>query len=298
MSVPLSFVRHQLPLIAGFGRLAVLAVGRRVLPRASNGAFALPGPQLSQRVPPRAPQLIEGFLAHLGSPVGTWDGVLPPHLFPQWTFPLVSRAIEPLPYSPLRLLNGGCRLTVNRPLPPDEAIDVTAQLTGVEDDGRLALLTVQVTTGTATAPNALEIEFRPLVRVGRRKGSDDGERREKKARPCVPADAREIGRWSLGWRDSFDFALVTGDFNPIHWVPPVARAAGFRSTLAHGFATMCRSIEALVAGDGARLGEIEVRWTKPLTLPAAIAAFVQGDQAFIGERPGGEAFMTGRFGLR
>lgn len=295
MAVPLSFVRHQLPMLNAIGRSALGALRQRLQP--PRGTPPLPGPVLSERLPPRDPALVEAFLAHIGSLPGTWQGALPPHLFPQWGFALLSRGLEGLPYPPLRMLNGGCRMIVNRAMPMNEAIDVEVQLTDIRDDGRLAVLTERLVTGTATAPAALEVEFHPVARLG----SGSGNKSDKagaKERPTVPADAREIGRWSFGPRAGLDFALLTGDFNPIHWIPPAARAAGFKSTILHGFASMCRVVEALVDGDGARLGELEVRFVKPLVLPAEVGAFVQGDAVFIGERPGAEAYMTGRFGLR
>lgn len=296
MAVPLSFVRHQLPMLNAIGRSAALALRQRLQP--TRGTPPLPGPLLSERVPPRDPALVEAFLAHVGSRAGTWQGALPPHFFPQWGFALLSRGLEGLPYPPLRMLNGGCRMLVNRAMPMGEAIDVEVQLTDIRDDGRLAVITERLVTGTATAPNALEIEFYPVVRLGSGKPRGDKAAAAGKEKPAVPADAREIGRWSLGPRAGLEFALLTGDFNPIHWIPAAARAAGFRSTILHGFASMCRVVEALVDGDGARLGELEVRFVKPLVLPAEVGAYVLGDAVFVGERPGAEAYMTGRFGLR
>jgi acyl dehydratase len=264
--------------------------------RKPRGTPPLPGPLLSARVPPRPAALVAAFLEHIGSRPGTWEGVLPPHLFPQWAFALLSRALEGLPYSPLALLNGGCHMTVNRPMPMGEAIDLEAQLVRVDDTGRLAVITERLVTGTANAPQALEVDFFPVARLPGK--GRDAARPESKERPGVPARASEIGRWSLGPRAGLEFALLTGDFNPIHWIRPAARAAGFESTILHGFAVMSRAIEALVAGDGARLGELEVRFRKPLVLPAEVGAFVDGDAIYVGERPGAEAYMTGRFGLR
>lgn len=293
MAVPLSFVRHQLPMLNAIGRSAFGAVRQRLRP--VRGTPPLPGPVLSERVPPRDPALVEAFLAHIGSRPGTWQGALPPHFFPQWAFALLSRGLEGLPYPPLRMLNGGCRMVINRPMPMGEAIDVEVQLTEIHDDGRLAVMTERLVTGTATAPEALEVEFHPVARQGSGKKSDKSGTRDK---PTVPAGAREIARWALGPRAGLEFALLTGDFNPIHWIAPAARAAGFKSTILHGFASMCRVIEALVDGDGARLGELEVRFTRPLVLPAEVGAFVVGDAVYVGERPGAEPYMTGRFGLR
>lgn len=296
MSVPLSFVRHQLPMLTAIGRTAAAAFRQRM--KAQRGTPPLPGPLLTGRVPPRDPALVDAFLAHVGSRPGTWDGALPPHFFPQWVFPLLSRALEGLPYPPLQMLNGGCHLIINRPLPMGEALDIEVQLTDISDDGRLAVMTERCVTGTATAPNALEIEFHPVARIAQKGGSKKSSEGPRKDKPTVPMGAREIGRWSLTARSGFEFALLTGDFNPIHWIPVAARAAGFKSTILHGFASMTRVVEALVEGDGARLGELEVRFVKPLVLPAEVGAYVVGDAVYVGERPGAEANMTGRFGLR
>ena len=297
MSVPLSFVRHQLPMLNAIGRTAALALKQKVVrPRAMP---PVPGPILTERLPPRDPKLVEAFLAHVGSRPGTWaDGQLPPHFFPQWVFARLSRALEGLPYPVMAMLNGGCHLTIHRPMPMGEAIDVEVQLTEVDDDGRLAVITERCTTGTATAPAALDIEFHPVVRLPKKKGAGDGPKKDK---PTIPTSAREIGRWSLAANAGLEFALLTGDFNPIHWIPAAAKAAGFKSTILHGFGAMTRAIEAIVAdagGDGTRLGEIDVRFTRPLVLPADVGAFVDGDRIFVGERPGAEPNMTGRFGLR
>ena len=53
---------------------------------------------------------------------------------------------------------------------------------------------------------------------------------------------------------SLDFAKLTGDFNPIHWVPAYARASGFRSCILHGFATMSYAMEAIRSARACALG--------------------------------------------
>jgi len=45
---------------------------------------------------------------------------------------------------------------------------------------------------------------------------------------CSADGAHEIGWWSIRPNDAVDFAVLTGDFNPVHWLPAYARAAGFR----------------------------------------------------------------------
>ena len=55
-------------------------------------------------------------------------GLVPPHLFPAWTFPPMIEALSVLPFPMTAVLNQGCRLEVHAPLPAGEAMQCTAQL--------------------------------------------------------------------------------------------------------------------------------------------------------------------------
>ena len=85
-------------------------------------------------------------------------------------------------------------------------------------------------------------------------------------------------------------------------MPPAARAAGFKNVILHGFATLARAIEgmnrALFAGDPSRLATIDVRFTRPLVLPAKVGLYVRGDEIFVGSAKGGPANLVGTFTTR
>ena len=66
----------------------------------------------------------------------------------------------------------------------------------------------------------------------------NGKAAKKREPSRVPGDARELSFWNLSASAGLEFAKLTGDFNPIHWVPAYARASGFRNVILHGFATM------------------------------------------------------------
>jgi len=118
----------------------------------------------------------------------------------------------------------------------------------------------------------------------------------------VPVDAREIAFFKLKPDAGLDFAKLTGDFNPVHWVPRWAKAFGFRNVILHGFGTMARAIEALnrglLAGDVDALQEIDVRFTRPLVLPARVGVYVRENKIWVGDAPGGPAYLEGSFKLR
>jgi acyl dehydratase len=139
----------------------------------------------------------------------------------------------------------------------------------------------------------------PLKREDKKNGKSNGKAKDK-AR--VPVDAREIAFFKLGPNAGLDFAKLTGDFNPVHWVPRWAKAFGFRNVILHGFGTMARAIEALnrglFAGDVTALREIDVRFTRPLVLPARVGVYVSGDKVWVGDAPGGPAYLEGSFKIR
>ncbi len=262
----------------------------------------LPGPLLTAELAPRNPTLVRDYVRHVGGDPSWYRGVLPPHLFPQWGFPLLARTLDPLTYDLRRILNAGCRLEIRGPLPADEPLQLEAQLMAVDDDGRRALLTERLLTGTVSCPSAVECHVTALVPIPRKQG-EERPRKEKKARPRVPAGAREIHRWGLAPTSGRDFAVLTGDINPIHWVAPYARMAGFKGRIAHGFSGMARLAESLNrqvwSGDAGRLGSLEVRFVRPLRLPAKVGVYIDDDDGcYVGDAPGGPAYFSGSFAER
>src|SRR5688572_23840617 len=140
--------------------------------------------------------------------------------------------------------------------------------------------------------------------MGRRGGRTGGGTKstgdKKKPEPeRVPLDAEELARWKIPSNAGLAFAMLTGDFNPVHWVPPYARAFGFRNTILHGFSTMARAMEGLqrtlFAGSVRAIRVLDVKFTKPLVLPAKVGLYVKGESLWVGDAPGGPAYLVGTF---
>jgi MaoC like domain len=266
-----------------------------ILPRRPGSKPETPGPWIEAELPPRPEALVRDYLAHVGADPSAYRGLVPVHLFPQWGFPLALRALAGLSYPPARAVNAGCRIDVRSPLPAGEPLLVRARVEAVDDDGRRAWITQRLVTGTHSAPEAMSAELRIHVPLRRR---DDAPR--AKTRPAVPAGALALAALRVDTRAGLDFAVLTGDFNPIHWVAPYARLFGFPATILHGFATLARAVEALnrglFAGDPTRLRSIDVRFTKPLVLPARVSVYTTPDGGvWIGTTPGSDAYLEGRF---
>jgi acyl dehydratase len=258
----------------------------------------VPGPTVRATLPPRPDALVRDYVAHVGGDPAAYAGRVPPHLFPQWGFPLAAETLASLPYPLAKTMNAGSRVEVRAPLPAGEPLLVTARLEAVDDDGRRALLRQRVVTGTPSTPAAITADLFAYVPLARARG---GERAEKK-RPTVPSSAREVGRLRADRAAGLAFASLTGDVNPIHWLPPYARAAGFRRPILHGFATFARAWEGLVraeaGGDPGRVAFVDARFVKPLPFPADVGLFVDDARGvWVGEAPGGAAYLEGSYGL-
>ena len=318
MAVSNKHILQQGPVIRSLASTALAAI-RQQLGRAPRaGEPTLPGPEVHVTLPPRPAALVKDYIRHVGGDPSAYRGIVPAHMFPQWGFGLASQALAGIPYPLARVLNGGCRLQINAPLPAGEPLDVRAWLQGIDDNGRRAVLHQRVVTSTASAPNAVEADLYAIVPLGgdKKNGKSNGKAGgngavtaappkappkadDKMDRPRVPDDAEEIGRWRLRADAGLDFAKLTGDFNPVHWIPAYAKAFGFRNTILHGFSTMARAIEGLqrgpLAGSVRALRVFDCKFTRPVVLPSKVGLYVRGSEIFVGDALGGPAYLVGSF---
>ncbi|HEX6242183.1 MAG TPA: MaoC/PaaZ C-terminal domain-containing protein, partial [Polyangiales bacterium] len=238
---------------------------------------------------------------HVGGDPAAYKGTLPAHMFPQWGFGLAGRALDGVPYRMARVLNGGCNFELRAPIPAGEPLQVTARLESIDDDGRRAVMQQRVITSTPSVKEALIADMFAIVPLGggKKEGNGASKKDAKKDVPSVPKGAREVAFLEIGAKAGLDFAKLTGDFNPIHWIPAAAKASGFPNVILHGFGTMARTIEALnknvLGGNPQAIKKWNCRFTRPLVLPAKVSVFVQGQEVFVGAAPGGPAYLVGSF---
>ncbi len=292
MGVSARHVLQQLPTLGAMARAGARDALRTVR-RTTGGALpATPGPWVTVTLPARQPLMTEVYARHVGADALRYEGRVPPHLFPQWTFPLQLEAMRDLPFPLARMLNAGARLEVDAPLPAGEPLQVATRLERVDESPTRVLVECLSETGTALRPAAHRALFRAIL--PRRGGSG--------AKAPVPDDARELARWTLPVDAGFDFAKLTGDFNPIHWVPSYAKAFGLPNVILHGFSTMARTWEGLAHRLEMEPGVLDVRFERPLVLPAQVGLYVRGDagagEVWVAEGPGKVPSMRGTYTAR
>jgi acyl dehydratase len=295
MPVSTRFVAHQLPVIAQLGRTALAALAQRVAP--ATGAPALPGALTERVIDPPPNDLVRAYIKAVGGELRTYRGKVPAHLFSQWGLPMAAAGLSGVPYPIMKIVNGGCRMEVREHLPAGEPLEVTAQLVDIDDDGRRAVLHQVITTGRVGEPPGVVAHLYPIVVYGKRK-----EGAPRKERPVVPTDGvTELDVFEFVPSDALDFAKLTGDFNPIHWIEAYAKMSGFESTILHGFASMSWAIEGVqrkLYGGEPAVRVCDARFTSPLALPARVGLYVSepgedgAREVWLGDGPGERAYMT------
>ena len=124
----------------------------------------------------------------------------------------------------------------------------------------------------------------------------DGPVLERSAEPALPL--LEVASWQAPANIGRSYARVAGDYNPIHLCALSARLFGFPRAIAHGLWNKARSLAALRGHLPAAGYAVEVRFLKPVLLPAQLRLLAsepaaRGQFSLIGEDD--LAHMAGRW---
>ncbi|HSX65917.1 MaoC/PaaZ C-terminal domain-containing protein [Nocardioides sp.] len=251
-----SLVRFQVPALKGLGRVAlqtVLPIGRM-----RSGGSAMDLPAIDRVVSAPAPSLVDSYVAWCGA-TGRYDKTLPPHMMSQWGIPLVTELLLQTAYPLATVINQGVTMSVHGDLPRGEQLHLRAAMHSVDEDQGRTRVSVSLTTGTAQAPDLVEVILHMVfIKSGSPKRKGGQESREE---PIW----HTAGQWQAGSRDGLEFAILTGDFNPIHWIGLAGKFSAFKQKVLHGFGMFVRSYEQL---DAPNLRVIDVRFLRPVPLPS------------------------------
>lgn len=219
------------------------------------------------------------ILYALGVGAGLSDAVDETHF-------LYERGIQPLPtmalvlgtagFWPLdpksgldwiNILHGEQRLTMHQPLDPAGIMLGTTRVTDLADKGpgKAAMIRAVKTLKNPGGELVAEATETWVVRGG---GGFGGDRNlPGEALPAVPSRDPDYAVPLPTSRAQAATYRLSGDRNPLHIDPIVARRAGYERPILHGLSTMgviARAvIHACANGDAERLREIALRFTAP-----------------------------------
>jgi len=206
----------------------------------------------------------------LVSAYAEWSGAsarypdhIPPHMFCQWGMPLALSVVEQSRYDVTGIINQGLSMRIHGELPRGCDLLAQAELVSMEERSGRANLSVRVTTGTMNRPNLVETVLHTMFMLAPVSGRQ-AMSRNFRAAPGVSWEG--AGSWQACPDDGLNFALLTGDFNPIHWVESAGKKSPFGSTVLQGMGAFARSFECL--RERQRIRDIEVQFQRPVLLPS------------------------------
>ena len=258
-AVHYGLLRHHGAMLKTSARILLQAAGQAVMPPRAGEASApaLVGMAIQRTIAAPPARLVEQYIRWCGAE-GRYDGELPPHMVSQWSLPLVGELLMRLPHRLTGVINQGVSMIVHGPLPRDVPLTLRASIESMEQAAGRVRVVAAIITGTAGQAALVETRLHMSFLL-------PGKRPPKTATPRPPDPAwRTAGQWQADASDGLRFALLTGDFNPIHWCGPLARRSVFGGKVLQGFGSLARSIETLERG-GFR--ELDVRFLRPVPLP-------------------------------
>ena len=167
----------------------------------------------------------------------------------------------------VKLLHAEQHFNLVRPLPPEGTVIGSYRITGLVDKGpdKGALLYLEKTLALADGEAVGTVGSTYFLRGDGGCGNWGEPGAELPAIPdTVPSGTLDLPTLSIAGL----IYRLSGDYNPLHADPVVARKAGFEKPILHGLCTYgmaCQSlVRAVCASDATRLRGMGARFTKPV----------------------------------
>lgn len=284
--IPFRLVREHGPTIEAM----LLGGVRSVLPFVRKHRSGL---RIERTLNSPSAELVDAFRSFTGDRGRGHDSLPPALVVAQAGLSVVAELTSRCPYPLLGVLNQGIDLEVNDVLPVGEPLVVGGELVDASDDGYRARIHTRVRIGNAGRAPALSVDAYAAVVLRKRPES-------AKREPDTTL-YRSIDRWSAELEDGRRFFYLSGDFNPIHTLPFVARRTRFRGCIMHGYGALSR-IYAAIEREFGPIRRIEARFVSPLPLPSpmlsvetSVDADDEGYRRYRLMDSDGRVYQAGRF---
>ena len=255
-SLPVALMLQHGPMVRTWLRLFLRALIGRFLPT-HTGYHPV---ACTVDAPPR--YQVAAYERWCGAPAD--PARVPAHLFSQWGLSPAMRIFEQSSYNLAEVINQGVSMRVLKPLPAGERLRIRASLESLRESGGATQVAVRIATGTMDDPERVIATLHSAF-LNHGPGV-----RGAIVRPFRAASNQwdSAGTWSAEAGDGLQFALLTGDFNPIHWLDSAGRKSPFGRTVLQGLGMFVRTCEVLARhGD---VAEIEARFLRPVPLPSGV----------------------------
>ena len=224
------------------------------------------------------------------------DSTIPSHMFSQFALSVCAKQLKLTRYNLSSVINQGVGVTVHQPLPAGEPLDIRCKLIDITEADCRARVQQRLYISTESAGLCTTVDFHAVFILGRN--------RRSKPREAVKEQLFDrLGSWTVAENDGWNFALLTGDFNPIHWVGLIAKLSPFKRKVLHGFGMFTRSWETAELALGKPLKVLDVRFVSPAFLNNQAVSVYKGEADEEGlcalelRDAKGRVLMAGRIGV-
>lgn len=167
----------------------------------------------------------------------------------------------------VRLVHGEQGIQIHRPLPSDGEVIGRTRVTGIVDKGAEKGALVYTEREVTNAENGELLATLTNTTFCRGDGGFGGPSGPVKPVPQLPQRPADVSIALPTLPQAALLYRLSGDYNPLHAEPAVARAAGFDRPILHGLATMGVAGHALLRVmdyDPSALSSISVRFSAPV----------------------------------
>jgi len=168
----------------------------------------------------------------------------------------------------LMVVHGEQKLTLHKPLPPSAAVEFDERVIGAFDKGAdkgAVIYTERVMKEQKSGDKLCTLVSATFARGD---GGFGGPKEGAPAPHTLPTRAPDLVHEADTRPDQAFIYALSGDRNPLHRDPKVAKMAGFPRPILHGlctYGTACRSAVTAVCGyDPARIAGFDVRFSAPV----------------------------------
>jgi len=174
--------------------------------------------------------------------------------------------LDPLETEQIRTIHSGHSLRLYRPIPPRGRLLTVAQISNIYDKGRAAIIIILIEACTEEGDPVFDNEAVLYYIGGGGFGGDRGPKAEV-LRPREGVDPDFRVAYSIPENQAALYRL-SGDFNPLHIDPELAKTVRFDKPILHGLCTFGYATRALVHSvcdaDVSRLKEFRARFSAPV----------------------------------
>jgi len=163
---------------------------------------------------------------------------------------------------PMMILHGEQKIVLHRPIPPSARLATVSEVKAIYDKGKGAVVVVECNTVDESGAAVFDNVFSIFVRGEGGFGGDRGPESPKLEPPSRAPDFEVAQSTS---REQALLYRLSGDINPLHADPAMAKIGGFDRPILHGLCTYGFAGRAIVqgacAGDEKRLRSFAARFS-------------------------------------